>query len=146
MIATVRTILKEKDDHVWSVEPGTPLLEALVLMAEKKIGFVPVMTEGKILGVFSERDFARLMAVSSDLPLDTPVGEVMVYPVYFVHPEQTVEECMAVMSAKHFRHLPVIQDEQCIGVISIGDVVKRIVLDKDTAIENLEDLLWANLI
>jgi CBS domain-containing protein len=146
MIATVRNILKEKDDQVWSVQPDTPLIEAVVLMAEKKIGFVPVIQEKKILGVFSERDFARLMVARHDLPLDTPVGDVMVSPVYFVHPDQTVEECMAVMSAKHFRHLPVMQDECCIGVISIGDVVKRMVLEKDIAIENLENLLWANLV
>lgn len=146
MIATVRDILKEKGDQVWSVKLDTPLIEALVLMAEKKIGFVPVIEQGNILGVFSERDFARLMSAQSDLPLDTHVGDVMVHPVYFVYPDQTVEECMAVMSAKHFRHLPVMQDECCIGVISIGDVVKRIVLEKDLAIENLENLLWANLI
>lgn len=146
MMATVRNILKEKGDHVWSVQPDTPLIEGLVLMAEKKIGFVPVINEGRILGVFSERDFARLMSAQSDLPLDTHVGDVMVHPVYFVHPDQTVEECMTVMSAKHFRHLPVMLDERCIGVISIGDVVKRIVLEKDIAIENLENLLWANLI
>jgi len=146
MVTTVRDILREKGDHVWSVQPDTHLLRALVLMTERNIGFVPVLEDGKIVGVFSERDFARLLAEQSDLPLDTPVGEVMVHPVYFVYPDQTVEDCMTVMSAKHFRHLPVMQDERCIGVISIGDVIKRIMLEKDIAIENLENLLWANLI
>jgi CBS domain-containing protein len=146
MTATVRDILEEKGYQVWSVSPETTIYETLRLMAEQKIGFVPVLKKGKIAGIYSERDFARLMAARSDVTLTTPVGEVMVNPVYFVKPEQTVQDCIQVMTAMHFRHLPVIVNEKVIGVISIGDVVKRIMLEKDYTIEQLENLLWANLV
>jgi len=96
--------------------------------------------------VYSERDFARLMAAREDLSLDTPIEEVMVHPVYFVNSDQTIQDCMAVMNAMHFRHLPVIADHKLIGVISIGDVVKRLMLEKDYTIDELENLLWANLV
>lgn len=146
MTVTVRDLLEEKGYQVWSVSPVTTLQETLRFMAEKKIGFVPVLSETKIVGVYSERDFARLMAAREDLSLDTPIEEVMVHPVYFVNSDQTIKDCMAVMNAMHFRHLPVIADHKLIGVISIGDVVKRLMLEKDYTIEELEHLLWANLV
>ena len=146
MTATVRNILDDKGSEVWFVSPDTSIYDTLRTMAEHKIGFVPVIEHEKILGIYSERDFARLMAARSDMPLDAPIRSVMVTPVYFVNPEQTLRECMQVMSAMHFRHLPVLDGEKIIGVISIGDVVKRIMLERDYTIEELENLLWANLV
>lgn len=146
MTVTIRDLLENKGYQIYSVEPETTLAETLRLMAERKIGFVPVMEEGKIIGVYSERDFARLMAAREDLPLSTPIREVMVHPVYFIKVDQTIEDCMAVMTAMHFRHLPVMDGEKVIGVISVGDVIKRWILEEDFTIEQLENLLWANLV
>jgi len=146
MTVTIQDLLKDKGYQVFSVQPETTLGETLRLMAEQKVGFVPVMQDGKIVGVYSERDFARAMADRDDLPLNTPVKDVMVYPVYFIKIDQTIEDCMAVMTAMHFRHLPVLDGEKIIGVVSIGDVIKRLILEKQYTIEQLENLLWANLV
>lgn len=146
MTATVGDLLLDKGYQVWSVNPDSSIQDTLRLMAEHKIGFVPVEEKGKIVGIYSERDFARLMATRDDLPLDTPVRDVMISPVYFVRVEQTLQECIEVMSTMYFRHLPVIDGEDLVGVISIGDVVIRMMIEQDFAIEHLEDLLWANLV
>ena len=146
MTATVGDLLSDKGYQVWSVNPETSIQDTLRLMAEHKIGFVPVEEKGKIVGIYSERDFARLMAARDDVPLETPIREVMIHPVYFVRVEQTLQECVEVMTAMHFRHLPVIDGEDLVGVISVGDVVKRMMIEKDFDIEHLENLLWANLV
>ncbi len=146
MTLTVRNILEEKGFDVWVVQPDTSLEDTLRMMAERKIGFVPVVESEKIVGVYSERDFARLMATREDIPLHTPVRELMVHPVYFINADQTIEECMTVMSAMHFRHLPVMDGGKLVGVVSIGDVVKRLMLEREYTIQELENLLWANLV
>jgi CBS domain-containing protein len=146
MTVTIHDLLEDKGYQVFSVQPETTIEETLRLMAEQKIGFVPVMQEGTIVGVYSERDFARALAARDDLPLDIPIREVMVHPVYFIKIDQTIEDCMAVMTAMHFRHLPVLDGEKVLGVVSIGDVIKRLILEKEYTIEQLENLLWANLV
>jgi CBS domain-containing protein len=146
MTVTIQDLLKDKGYQVFSVQPETTIEETLRLMAEQKIGFVPVMQAGKIVGVYSERDFARAFAARDDLPLNIPIKEVMVHPVYFIKINQTIEDCMTVMTAMHFRHLPVLDGEKIIGVVSIGDIIKRLILEKEYTIEQLENLLWANLV
>ena len=146
MTVSVKNLLSVKGNHVWSVSPEDTISAVLQVMANHKIGFVPVVDEGKIVGIYSERDFARLMAARDDVSLELPVREVMIHPVYFVRADQTLQECIEVMTAMHFRHLPVLDNDELVGVISIGDVVKRMMDEKDFAIEHLENLLWANLV
>lgn len=146
MSETIMELLQQKDSEVFSVQVDASLLDTLRLMAEKRIGFVPVMEGEKLVGLYSERDFARLMAVGEDIPLETPIKEVMVSPVYFIKADQSIDEGMTVMSAMHFRHLPVLQDSKLIGVVSIGDIIKQEMFQRDYTIEELENILWANLV
>ncbi len=144
-MAMVKDLLQGKYTQVWYVTPSSTVLDALKLMAEQKIGAVLVVEAGKIVGIFSERDFAR-KAASESARLDTPVSELMVKTVYYVTPDQTVESCMALMTARRFRHLPVLDGEKLVGVISIGDVVKQLMLEKDMTIKSLEDYIWVHMI
>ncbi len=146
-MAMVKDLLEGKGYTVWTAKPDDTLLQALRLMAENHIGALPVLDDEKVVGIFSERDFARHAVEFEDyLKMDTTVGALMSHPVYFVSPEQTVDECMAVMTAKKLRHLPVMEDGNLIGLISIGDVVKHLLDDKQETIELLEHFLWSNLI
>jgi CBS domain-containing protein len=146
-MATVKDLLEGKGYSIYTIEPEMSLRAALNLMAEKNIGALPVVEEEKIVGIFSERDFARhAVEFSECLDLNVPVRNLMHSPVYFVNPEQTVDECMAVMTAKKLRHLPVMQDGKLIGLVSIGDVVKQQIADKQDTIDVLEHFLWVNLI
>lgn len=141
----VKDLLQAKFTQVWYVTPNSTVKDALKLMAEQQIGAVLVVEAGKIVGVFSERDFAR-RAIQNGVGMDTPVGELMAHPVYYVTPDQSVESCMALMTQKRFRHLPVIDQGKLIGVISIGDVVRQLILEKDTTIQSLEDYIWVHMI
>ena len=144
---TVKELLDGKGYEIWSTAPGTSLHDALTLMAEKHIGALPVLEDGKLVGIFSERDFARhAVEFSSCLDFNIAVGDLMIHPVYYVDPEQTVDDCMAVMSAKNLRHLPVLKDGRLIGIISIRDVLKQVLTDKQNTIDVLEHFLWVNLI
>lgn len=144
-MATVKDLLDSKFTQVWYVTPTSTVADALKLMAEQQIGAVLVVEAGKIVGVFSERDFVR-KAVQTEISMNTPVGELMAHPVYYVTPEQSVESCMALMTQKRFRHLPVIDQGKLVGVISIGDVVKQVLLEKDQTIQSLEDYIWVHMI
>lgn len=144
-MAMVKDLLQAKFTQVWYVTPNSTVKDALKLMAEQQIGAVLVVEAGKIVGVFSERDFAR-RAIQNGVGMDTPVGELMAHPVYYVTPDQSVESCMALMTQKRFRHLPVIDQGKLIGVISIGDVVRQLILEKDTTIQSLEDYIWVHMI
>jgi len=144
-MATVKDLLKAKFTQVWYVTPTSTVADALKLLAEQQIGAVLVVEAGKIVGIFSERDFAR-KALSSEVNLATPVGDLMVRGVYYVTPDQSVESCMAMMTAKRFRHLPVLEDGKLVGVISIGDVIRQIMYEKDSTIQSLEDYIWVHMI
>ncbi|MBI4928813.1 MAG: CBS domain-containing protein [Anaerolineae bacterium] len=145
--ATVKDLLDAKGSSVWTVTPDQTIREALKVMAEKHIGALPVMEDDKVAGIFSERDFARHAVEFSDcLNMEISVRELMSSPVYFVNLDQSVDECMAVMTAKKLRHLPVLQEGKLIGLISIGDVVKHQLAEKQSTIETLEHFLWVNLI
>ena len=142
----VKKILQQKGNAIYSVGPDATVLEALKLMASCNIGVVLVVENSKILGIFSERDCVYTLAAEDDLMLHTPIKQYMTSPVYYVTPDQNLEDCMSVMTAKNIRHLPVINDEKLEGMISIGDVVKTLILEKDESIKDLEKFLWVNMI
>jgi CBS domain-containing protein len=131
-------ILLKKGNQVWSIHPDATVYEALTLMAEKGVGALIVMDAGQVVGIFSERDYARKVVLQGKSSKDTPVKEIMSSKVLFVGPEQTIEECMALMTEMHIRHLPVLRTDELLGVISIGDVVKAIITDREFVIEQLE--------
>ncbi len=140
-MTTVKHILMEKGHVVWSVPKHATVKDALHLLAEKKIGAVLVVEEDQILGIFSERDYVRLVANTGTLAQDTLVHQVMTHPIYFVTPDQELEDCMSLMTAKHIRHLPVMENGKLAGLISIGDVVKWLIEDKVTTIKGLENYI-----
>ena len=140
-MVTVRQILKNKGSQVWSVEPTAMVYSALQLMADKEIGALLVLAEGKLVGIFSERDYARKVILHGKTSAETRVSEVMSPDVVTVGAEQSIAECMALMTEKRFRHLPVVEGGQILGVISIGDVVKAIISDQQFVIEQLESYI-----
>ncbi len=134
----VSTLLRVKGSVVYTVGPDTQVIDSLELMAEKKIGAVLVLEEKTIVGVFSERDFVRKVAQNKNLGLDTPVRQLMTPEVFFISPGLSIDECMAIMTNQRVRHLPVLKDGQLMGLISIGDVVKLLIEDKNLLITNME--------
>ena len=137
----VSELLGAKEREIWSVGPDGSVLEALNLMADKNVGALLVFEEEKLVGIFSERDYARKVILKGKASKDTTVKEIMSSKVLYVKREQTVEECMALMTDKHIRHLPVLEEDQVVGVISIGDVVKAIISDQDFMIHQLESYI-----
>jgi len=137
---TIRSALKNKGGDTWSVTPQSTILEALKLMAEKQIGAVLVMEDNRLVGVFSERDYAR-RGVLEGRDVTTRIEEVMTSPVFAISPDRPMEDCLALMTDHHFRHLPVVENDQVVGIISIGDVVKEIILDQRDMISGLENYI-----
>lgn len=138
----VSSILQVKGNDIYSVKKDTPIIDVLELMAQKGIGAVLVMDDDKIAGIFSERDFARKVAKTRTLSLDTPVSELMTKDVFVISPDETIDECMALMSSSKIRHLPVIENEKLVGLISIGDVVRISIEDKDLQIQSMEKYIF----
>ena len=138
---SVKHILQDKGHNIWHTTPDTLVFDALKLMAEKGVGSLLVLDEGKLVGIISERDYARKVILQGKSSLDTPVKDIMTDKVICVSPEQTIEECMALMTDKHIRHLPVLVDEKVIGVVSIGDVVKAELAEKDFLIRQLKNYI-----
>jgi CBS domain-containing protein len=139
-MATVKQILREKGSQVYSVSPETPIKNALILMADKNIGTVMVMENEKVKGIFSERDYVRYIA-KEGCTAESPVDLVMTHAVYYVSPAESVEACMAQMTDKRIRHLPVVDDGKVVGIISIGDVVKAVMSNYKSLIEGLENYI-----
>ncbi len=139
---TVKDMLDQKGHKAWTIGPEAKVLEALDLMARKGIGaLIVVDKEEEVAGIISERDYARKIILMGRQSQDTPVKDIMTKEVYGVHFETTAEECMALMTDKHIRHLPVCKDGKLAGVISIGDVVKAIMTQQKVTIENLENYI-----
>jgi CBS domain-containing protein len=134
----VRQLLQTKGYDAWSIAPDSSVYDALKLMAAKKIGALLVIEGEELAGIISERDYARKVALRGKSAIDTPTREIMTEAVITVGPEQTIDECMEMMTNKRIRHLPVLEDSQLIGVISIGDVVKAVISQQEFLIENLE--------
>jgi len=139
-MATVQDILNCKGELVYSLSPQETILDALKLMKEKDIGAVLIMEDKKVLGIFSERDYARRGTIIGN-PVSTPLKNVMTQVVYYVNPEQSLETCLAQMSDKNIRHLPVLRGDKAISVISIGDVVTFLIVDQKELIVGLENFI-----
>lgn len=138
---TVRQLVEAKGGRVWSVTPDTSVYEALRLMAERNIGALLVLEGDQLRGIFSERDYARKVILKGRSSRDTPVKEIMTSEVLYLRPEQSVKECMALMTEKRIRHLPVLEGNQLIGLISIGDVVKSVISEQEFLIDQLENYI-----
>ena len=134
----VSQFLERKGHDVWWVAPETTVFDALQLMANKKVGALLVLEEDSLVGVFSERDYARKVILKGKSSKDTPVRDIMSTKIVCVAPNQSTEECMSLMTEKRVRHLPVMDGENLIGIISIGDVVKAVIADREDVIEQLE--------
>jgi len=141
MTTTVRHLMTMKHDDLWTVDEACSVFDALKLMAEKDIGSVVVTREDGICGIMSERDYARKVILEGKASRTTPVAEIMTGEVLAVRPEQTLEECMGLMTNKRTRHLLVREDDQVLGIISIGDVVKAIISDQEFLLEQLESYI-----
>lgn len=141
---TVRTLMKNKNSEVISVTPDTSVYDALKLMSEKSIGAVLVLDNGELKGILSERDYARKVVLQGRSSKETLVQDIMTEKVLFVENTVHVEECMALMNAKKVRHLPVFENGKLVGVISIGDVLKAILNQKDFVINQLEQYITGN--
>jgi CBS domain-containing protein len=137
----VRDILQDKGREIWRVSPQTSVFDALRLMADRNIGALLVLEGEKLAGIFSERDYARKVILKGKASKDTAVAEIMTAVVVTVRPSQTVEECMELMTANRIRHLPVLDGQELAGVISIGDVVKAIISDREFTIKQLENYI-----
>jgi CBS domain-containing protein len=137
----VRQLLEQKGYDVWSVSPEITVYEALELMADKDIGAVLVFDGDELVGIFSERDYARKVALAGKSSRKMQVQEAMTGRVFGVRPDHSVEGCMGLMTDKHVRHLPVLENGRVIGVISIGDVVKGIITEQANTIHHLENYI-----
>ena len=138
---TVKQLLQAKTLGILSIAPEATVIEALKLMAEKNVGGLLVMTGGRLVGIITERDYARKVILKGKSSLDTPVSDIMTDKVLCVQPEQTVEECMGLMTAKRIRHLPVMEGGKVIGVVSIGDLVKEMISEQEYTIKQLESYI-----
>lgn len=137
MVTTVRQMLAAKP-AVYTVEPEDTVYDALELMATRNIGAVLVVSESEMKGIFSERDYARKVVLHGKMSKDTLVGEIMTTDVICVEPGWTADQCMALMTEKHIRHLPVLEKGRLVGVISIGDVVRAVLDEQKFTITALE--------
>lgn len=138
---TVRHILQIKGFDVWAISPNATVFEALRMMADKDVGALPVMEGEKLLGIISERDYARKIVLQGKASKETLVRDIMTEKVFSVHPEQTAHEVMTLMTEKRVRHLPVVENERVIGMISIGDVLRNVIYQQRQTIRSLEDLI-----
>ncbi|MBL7032557.1 MAG: CBS domain-containing protein [Candidatus Delongbacteria bacterium] len=138
---SIAGILSEKGKAVWSVTPAATVKEALQEMTNRDVGAVLVVTDDKLAGIFSERDFTRRAAAAGEIDFNTPVGEVMTTQVFYISPDYSIEQCMALMTEKHVRHLPVLEEERLVGIVTIGDIVKRVIADQQFMITELEKFI-----
>ncbi|MEL7312657.1 MAG: CBS domain-containing protein [Pseudomonadota bacterium] len=138
---SIKTLLDKKGTHVWSIAPDATVFEAVQEMANKQIGALPVMEGDELVGIISERDYARRVILKERSSKETRVDEIMTKKVVCARPSQQIEECMAIMMNGQFRHLPVVEDNKVIGVISLRDLVKTIIAEQQFTIEQLESYI-----
>ena len=141
MAETVSSILRNKGHHVWSVSPDDSVLQAIRVMAEKGIGALVVIAGQTLVGIVSERDYARKVVLQGKSSKDTPVREIMTSPVVSVGPNETVDECMRIVTTERIRHLPVVQGEKVVGVVSIGDLVQSVISTQGETIQFLQEYI-----
>lgn len=140
-MTSVAQLLKARPTNVWTIAPKTSVFDALGMMAKKDIGALPVVHEDKLVGMFSERDYARKVALQGRTSKTTTVSELMTSKVYYVRPDQTVEDCMALMTDKRIRHLPVLDGQKLVGIVTIGDLVKSIITAQEITIRSLQNYI-----
>jgi CBS domain-containing protein len=134
---TIGQLLESKGKDIWSIAPHATVFEALQIMAEKNVGVLLVIDDGEVVGIFSERDYARKVILKGKSSKDISVGDLMTKEVFYIKSQNTLQECMALMTAKHIRHIPVFENNQLIGVVTLGDVVKQIISDQEFTIREL---------
>jgi CBS domain-containing protein len=137
----VDQLLKKKGRQVWSISPDASVYEAIELMSLKEIGSLMVVEDSKLVGVVSERDYARNVILKGRSSRDTRVGDIMMTKILYARPDQTVEECMEIMTEKRVRHLPVMDGDRLLGVVSIGDLVKAVISEQQFMIKQLEQYI-----
>jgi CBS domain-containing protein len=137
----VRDLLKNKGSQVWSITYDQPIKDALQVLSQKDVGALPVTKDGKMVGIFSERDYARKMAQKDECSMNSAVSEIMTSKVFYVNLDCSIEDCMALMTERHIRHLPVLDKEQLVGMVSIGDLVKTIISSQKDEINQLENYI-----
>src|SRR3989304_9633738 len=142
---TVKQLMKEKIGCVWTIAPQDSVYKALEVMAEKNMGALVVVEDKKVVGIFSERDYARSVVRNEKSPKDTSVSELMDGNVCYIRPEQTIDECVALFTNKRIRHLPVLEMEKLVGLVTIGDAVKQYLADKDLTIQQLENYITGSI-
>jgi CBS domain-containing protein len=143
MSGTSGSVLKRKGSEVWFVTPDQTVYEAIERMADKAVGALLVISDGKLVGIISERDYARKVILKGRSSRTTLVKEIMTSPVIFVTPHQAVDECMQIMTRNRIRHLPIVENEKVLGVVSIGDLVKWVVSEQEETIEHLQNYISA---
>ena len=134
---SVRQLLNVKGEHVWTISKTSTVLDSMELMAEKRIGSLVVIEDGQVIGIFTERDYARKVGAERRNPEETPIEEVMTRKLITIGLNQTVKECMVLMTDNHIRHLPVMDEGQLVGIISVGDVVKDMIEELEFHVEQL---------
>jgi CBS domain-containing protein len=137
----IRSVLKFKRNDIWSVPPRVSVYEAIATMSDKSVGALPVMEDGKLVGIISERDYARRVILKGRSSKETQVAEIMTSPVIYVNPETTVEGCLRIMTVNRVRHLPVVEDGKVVGIVSIGDLVNWIISAQAHAINQLHSYI-----
>ena len=138
---TIGQLLRSKGNDIWSIAPQATAYEALQIMCEKDVGALLVIDKGKLVGIFSERDYARKVILKGKSSKHTSVDELMTHELFYIAPQNTIIECMELMTAKCIRHVPVIKNEKLIGIVTIGDLVKQIILNQEYIIKNLEQYI-----
>lgn len=134
----VKHLLNVKGREVWSIEPEDPVLRAIQVMADRHIGALPVLRGSELVGIVSERDYARKVILLGRSSAETPVWEIMTAPVVTVSPDHTVQDCMQLVTERRVRHLPVMEKNQLVGIVSIGDLVRAVIEEQQETITQLE--------